>query len=73
MLAEVDARADLAGTSRAEAVRVLLERALAPAAHDGVDRTQIARRLAMTPAERISRMAEETRRMLALAEERGDA
>lgn len=34
---------------------------------DGVDRTQIAQRLALTPAERIRRMAEETRRLLVLS------
>lgn len=67
MLAELDARASAAGVPRAEAVRLLLGRALATGPDDGVDRTQIARRLAMTPAERVRRMAEETRRLLVLA------
>lgn len=66
MLTELDARAESAGVSRAEAIRLLLDQALSTASDDGVDRTQIAQRLALTPAERITRMAEETRRMLAL-------
>jgi hypothetical protein len=52
--------------SRAEAIRILLDRALSPGHDDGVDRTQIAHRLALTPAERVRRMAEETRRIQAL-------
>ena len=67
LLAELDVRAARAGIARAEAVRLLLNQALSSPVNDGVDRTQIAQRLALTPAERISRMAEETRRMLALA------
>ncbi|MCC5952237.1 MAG: ribbon-helix-helix protein, CopG family [Acidimicrobiia bacterium] len=67
MLVEVDRRAAAAGVSRAEAIRLLLGRALATGRDDGVDRTQIARRLAMPPAQRIATMAEETRRLLALA------
>jgi metal-responsive CopG/Arc/MetJ family transcriptional regulator len=66
MLAELDERAAAAGVSRAEAIRALLGRALESGADDGVDRTQIARRLAMSPAERLRTMAEETRRLLAL-------
>lgn len=66
MLEELDARAAGAGVTRAEAIRLLLGRALAPQLDDGVDRTQIARRLAMSPAERLRTMAEETRRLLAL-------
>jgi len=66
MLAALDERAQTAGVSRAGAVRLLLERALSASVDDGVDRTQIAQRLALTPAQRVSRMAEETRRMLAL-------
>jgi hypothetical protein len=66
MLAEVDARARSAGVSRAEAIRRLLEQVLGPGDDDGVDRTQIARRLAMTPAERLRVTAEESRRLLAL-------
>lgn len=65
LLGELDRRARDAGMSRAEAIRLLLDRALSPHP-DGVDRTQIAHRLAMTPAERVHRMAEETRRLLAL-------
>lgn len=67
MLAELDTRAAAAGVSRAEAVRLLLDRALLGALDDGVDRTQIARRLALTPSERVRRMAEEVRRMRVLA------
>ena len=67
MLTELDRRASAAGVSRAEAVRLLLDRALSSGRDDGVDRTQIAQRLALTPAERIRRMAEETRRLQALA------
>jgi metal-responsive CopG/Arc/MetJ family transcriptional regulator len=66
LLAEIDDRADAAGVTRAEAIRVLLDRAVRSGPADGVDRTQIARRLAMTPAERLRTMAEETRRLLAL-------
>lgn len=67
MLAELDRRATIAGVSRAEAIRLLLDRALGPSHDDGVDRTQIAHRLALTPAERVRRMAEETRRLQAIA------
>lgn len=66
MIAELDARAAAADVSRAEAVRILLDRALATGPEDGVDRTQIARRLALTPRQRVRSMAEETRRILAL-------
>jgi metal-responsive CopG/Arc/MetJ family transcriptional regulator len=66
MIVELDARADAAGVSRAEAVRLLLQRSLSSSTDDGVDRTQIAQRLALTPEQRISRMVAETRRMLAL-------
>lgn len=66
MLEDLDERAAAAGVSRAEAVRLLLGRALRTGADDGVDRTQIAQRLALTPAQRVRRMAEETRRLLAL-------
>jgi hypothetical protein len=67
MLVEVDQRAAAAGVSRAEAIRLLVGRSLSVGPDDGVDRTQIARRLVMTPAERVSTMAEETRRLLALS------
>jgi hypothetical protein len=66
VLDEIDRRAAAAGVPRAEAVRRLLGRALATGVDDGVDRSQIARRLAMTPAERLETMAEEARRLLAL-------
>lgn len=66
LLNELDRRARGAGLSRAEAIRLLLDRALSPTTDDGVDRTQIAHRLAMTPAERVHRMAEETRRLQVL-------
>lgn len=65
-LRELDRRARRARLSRAEVIRLLLDRALSPNPDDGVDRTQIAHRLAMTPAERVHRMAEETRRLLAI-------
>lgn len=63
MLLELDRRAKRSGTSRAEAIRILLNHALRANPDDGVDRTQIAHRLALTPAERVRRMAEETRRL----------
>jgi len=66
LLRELDRRAALGGMSRAEAIRILLDRALSGAHDDGVDRTQIAHRLALTPAERLRRTAEETRRIQAL-------
>lgn len=66
LLARLDARADAAGISRAEAVRSLLARALVTGEDDGVDRTQLAHRLAMTPAERLAAMTAEARRLLAL-------
>lgn len=66
VLTELDQRAAAAGVSRAEAIRLLLDRVLSVGNEDGVDRTQIAQRLALTPAERVHRMAEETRRILAL-------
>lgn len=65
MRAEIDARAASAGVTRAEAIRILLAGALR-AADEGVDRTQIVRRLAMSPAQRVARSAEETRRLLAI-------
>lgn len=67
VLAELDERAAAAGVTRAEAIRLLLDRAMSAGRDDGVDRTQIAQRLALTPAERVRRMAEETRRMLVIA------
>ena len=67
MLTELDRRAASAGVTRAEAIRLLLDDALRPRTVDGVDRTQIARRLALAPGERVRRMAEETRRLQALA------
>lgn len=67
MLTELDRRAAAASVSRAEAIRLLLDQALFTNPDDGVDRTQIAHRLALTPAERVRRMAEETRRLQALA------
>ncbi|MFV0318678.1 MAG: CopG family transcriptional regulator [Microthrixaceae bacterium] len=66
LLAVLDRRARDAGLSRAEAIRILLDRALSPSSDDGVDRTQITHRLAMTPAQRVHRMAEETRRLQTL-------
>lgn len=66
LLTEVDARAADAGVSRAEAIRLLLGQALDARRDDGVDRAQIAGRLAMSPAERLRTMAVETRRLLAL-------
>lgn len=66
MRAEIDARAARAGVSRAEAIRLLLKGALSASLHDGVDRTQIARRLAMSPAQRIEKSVEETRKLLAV-------
>jgi metal-responsive CopG/Arc/MetJ family transcriptional regulator len=65
-LIELDARAAAAGVTRAEAIRLLVVSALATKPDDGVDRTQIARRLALSPAQRLQRMAEETRRILSL-------
>lgn len=67
LLTELDRRAAAAGVSRSEAARVLLDRALSSADDDGVDRTQITQRLALSPAERLRRMVEETRRLQALA------
>jgi hypothetical protein len=66
LLAQIDARAAAAGMSREEAVARLLHRALATGPGDGVDRTQIAHRLRMTPAERVEAMATEVGRLLAL-------
>ncbi len=66
VLAEIDARAGAAGVDRATVVAALVRRALRTASDDGVDRTQIARRLRMTPAERIATMADEAQRLAAL-------
>lgn len=66
MLHELDARATAAGLTRAEAIRRLLERTLSTGPHDGVDRTQIARRLRMTPSERFRTGVAEARRLRAL-------
>lgn len=71
LLRQVDARAAAAGISREEVVQRLLRRALAAGPSDGVDRTQIAHRLRMTPAERLEAMATEARRLLALADRAG--
>lgn len=68
LMVRVDARARAAGLSREEAVARLITRALGAGGAGGVDRTQIAHRLRMTPAQRVATMAEESRRMLALAE-----
>ena len=67
LLSAVDARAEAAGTSRAEAVRLLLRRGLALATDLGVDRTQIAHRLRLSPAERLEVAVEDARRLMALA------
>ncbi len=66
MLAQLDARAAAAGVTRAEALRTLLRRALTTGPDDGVDRTQITRRLALTPAQRLRLMTDEVRAILAL-------
>ena len=66
VLAEIDRRADTASLSRAEAIRRLLDRALRTGVGDGVDRAQIARRLRLSPAERIETMTSEARSLLAL-------
>ena len=66
VIEEVDRRSVVAGTSREETIVFLLGRALSVGPGDGVDRTQIEQRLALTPAQRVARMAEETRRMQAL-------
>ena len=68
LLADLDARAQAAGVTRAEAVRLLLRRALAMGQDSGVDRTQIAHRLALSPAERVATMADEVRRLLVLGQ-----
>ncbi len=67
MLAVLDQRAAVAGVSRAAAIRALLDPLLSTSVDDGVDRTQIAQRLALTPAERVRKMAEETRRLMVLS------
>lgn len=46
---------------------MLVERGLRIGEAAGVDRTQIARRLAMSPAERLATMTEEVRRLQALS------
>jgi hypothetical protein len=65
-LIEVDRRASAAGVSRSEVIRYLLDREFGIGFDDEVDRAELSRRLAMTPAQRVRTMVEETRRLLAL-------
>jgi len=58
LLVLVDHRARTSRQSRAGAIRSLLAEALRVDSPDGVDRAQIRRMLAMTPAERIRHMAQ---------------
>jgi predicted transcriptional regulator len=55
LLADLDHRAEVLGRSRASVIRSLLDEVLgrSEAADDGVDRAQIRRALALTPAERV--------------------
>jgi hypothetical protein len=60
VLDEIDRRARVLGRSRAAVIRSLLAEALgrAETPDDGVDRAQIRRQLALSPAERVRRMSE---------------
>lgn len=64
-LALLDERARAAGISRAEALRTLVEAALRPT-DDGVDRSQIDARLALSPSERVRTMARDAARLSAI-------
>ena len=72
LLARVDARAVERRESRAAVVRELLLDALAgpevSESDDGVDRAQIRRMLALTPRERIRRMADVANGMIRVRE-----
>jgi len=63
LLKDVDRHADAAGMSRAAYLRALIAAALP---HDDVDRTQIRRLLALTPAERVARNEANVRQMAAI-------
>ncbi len=64
-LAVLDERASTAGVSRAEALRTILEDVLR-LPDDGVDRSQIEARLALSPAERVRTMARDSGRLAVL-------
>ena len=55
LLEDIDRRAAVLGRSRASVIRSLLEEALGRSASpdDGIDRAQLHRTLAMTPAQRM--------------------
>jgi metal-responsive CopG/Arc/MetJ family transcriptional regulator len=61
-LAALDERARAADISRSEALRTLVEDALR-GSDDGVDRSQIEARLALSPAERVRTMARDAGRL----------
>lgn len=63
VLAEIDRRARLLGRSRAAVIRSLLAEVLglAEAPDDGVDRAQIRRALARSPADRVRHMVDVTK------------
>ena len=58
LLTLIDGRAAANARSRAATIRDLLTQALYSGRDDGVDRGQIRRMLAMTPAERVRQMTE---------------
>jgi hypothetical protein len=62
MLATLDERARAADLTRAEALRTIVEDALRRTG-DGVDRSQIEARLALSPAERVRAMARDAGRL----------
>ncbi|CAN5183259.1 hypothetical protein BH23ACT9_BH23ACT9_29570 [soil metagenome] len=62
MLATLDERARAADLTRAEALRSIVEDALRRT-DDGVDRSQIEARLALSPAERVRTMARDAGRL----------
>jgi predicted DNA-binding protein len=65
LLAALDDRAAAAGLTRAEVLRSIVEQSLR-ASDDGVDLAQIDARLALTPSERVRRMALDARRLSAI-------
>lgn len=64
-LAALTSRARATGVSRSEALRVIVEDALRTTG-DGVDRSQIDARLALSPAERVRTMARDAGRLQAI-------
>lgn len=62
----LDRRAVDSQTTRARVLRDIVIAAIGPSAIDGVDRTQIQRMLAMSPAERVGHMTDVARQMMTL-------